>query len=242
MANNILEKLRLFGLTDYEARAYSALASIGIGNVTELSQICDVPRSNLYGVLESLNEKGFVEIQKGRPLLFKAVEPKKALAQTEQKIIEELKQAKKGILKEFDKINNTKKKNVEPALIWGIRGYSSVMQQLKEMIKRCRKELLINTPDIQLLEELMPELEEAKKRKIQIRIATEKNSNIKKFRKIGVIRVRNKIHGIDVVSDDSEILIAPVIPVVAAWVNNAEMALHVKDFLELVWRDSEIPG
>ena len=68
----------------------------------------------------------------------------------------------------------------------------------------------------------------------------EKKSKIGEIKKYALVRTREKIHGIDIVADSKEILIAPPIPVAGAWVNNEEMALHVKDFLQLVWKDAQV--
>jgi len=55
-----------------------------------------------------------------------------------------------------------------------------------------------------------------------------------------MLRIREKIHGTDIVVDDKEVLVAPSFPIAAAWIDNAEMAVHVKDFLNLVWKDSVV--
>ncbi len=234
---DIISALKKFGLTEYEAKAYSALVSIGAGTVTEISQICEVPRSNLYSVLESLNKKGFAEVQRGRPIIFKAISPEKALNQAEKEITDGLKKAKKELLKNLSL--KSRGKDIQPTLIWGIKGYNSVIKQFSGMIKRCKKELLINLPDVSLLQPVEKELEEAKKRKVKIKITTQPEG-VEKAKKYALVRTREKIHGIDIVSDESEVLIAPEIPVIAAWVNNPEIALHVKDFLELAWKESKI--
>jgi len=236
----LINGLKAFNLTDYEAKAYIALASLGTASVTEVSQICDVPRSNLYSVLESLNEKGFVDVQRGRPVLFKAVNPEKALDDAEKELIEKVKKAKDSVVK---KIKNFKGKETDivPALIWGIKGYSNVLAKIHEMVKKSRTEIMINVPDISIFDEKMyEELKKANERGVKVRMAVEKRGNIDKFRDICMVRVREKIHGTDIVVDDKEVLVAPSFPIAAAWIDNPEMAVHVKDFLNLVWKDSVV--
>lgn len=237
----ILENLKTFGLTDYEAKAYSALVSLGTSSVTEVSQLCDVPRSNLYAVLEKLNTMGFVEIQKGRPILFKARDPKKVLEEATELKVKEIEKAKAEVSEELQKITNTEKANVEPSLIWGIRGQEAVITKVAEIIKRSKGEIMINVPNVALLDgKLYEHLEQAKGRGVKIRIATEEKGDWKKFQKVGIVRTRDKIYGLDVLADQKEVLVAPSIAIVAAWVDNPEMALHVKDFLDLVWKDARV--
>jgi sugar-specific transcriptional regulator TrmB len=242
LSNNekIIENLKKFGLTDYEAKAYAALASLGISSVTEVSQLCDVPRSNLYAVLEKLSSIGFVEIQKGRPILFKARHPREVLEETEKQKVRELSDARKFLTKELEKTINKQKTNAEPTLVWGVRGHEAIMTKIGEMIKRAKSEFTLNIPNLEWLETNYILLEEAKKRGVKIRIITENKGEISRFQKIGIVRTRDKILGIDVLSDEREMLIGPSPPLVAAWLDNSEMALHVKDFLGLVWKDSKV--
>ncbi len=240
MDYDLLNSLKTFNLTDYEAKAYIALASLGTSSVTEVSQICDVPRSNLYSVLESLNEKGFVDVQKGRPVLFKAVSPEKALEDAERELTDRTKKAKENVVKKLKDFKG-KESDIVPALIWGVKGYSNVLTKIAEMVKKARTEVLINVPDVSIFDEkVYNELEKASKRGVKIKIATERKGDIDKFRKLCTIRIRERIHGTDLVMDDKEVLVAPSLPIAAAWIDNPEMAVHVKDFLSLVWKDSVV--
>ena len=237
----LLENLKTFGLTDYEAKAYAALVSLGTSSVTEVSQLCDVPRSNLYSVLEKLNAMGFVEIQRGRPILFKARDPKRVLDEVAELKVKEIERAKAEVSEELQKVIDKGKVNVEPSLIWGIRGHEAVITKVAEIIKRSKGEVMINVPNVALLDgKVYEHLEEAKGRGVKIKIATEEKGDWKKFQKVGIVRTRNKIYGLDILADEKEVLVAPSLPVVAAWVDNPEMALHVKDFLDLVWKDARV--
>lgn len=240
MDSELIENLQVFGLTEYEAKAYAALASIGTASVTEVSQLCDVPRSNLYALLEKLCRKGFVEMQKGRPVLFRAGEPRKIFNETEKNLIEKLKKAKNETLKKLAELKGVKEPEVTPALVWGVRGLNSVIAKINEIIKRSKNEVLINLPNISLLEPSYNELEKARKRGVKIKIVAERKGGLEKFKKVGMIRIREKTHGVDIVADDKEVLVAPSFPIVAAWVDNPEMALHVKDFLNLIWKDAQV--
>ncbi len=242
MDSNLIENLQTFDLSEYESKAYTALVSAGTtSTVTKLSQICDVPRSNLYSVLERLNNKGFVETQGGRPQLFKAVEPDKVLKEIEEKKKKELEKAKEKAMDKLESLKGEEDTETIPALVWGIKGYESVINKMKEMVNRAKKNILITTPDSDILnEEIYEELKEANERGVKIKISIEKNEEIEKLKEIALVRTREKIHGIDIVSDESEVLLAPKLPAVGAWLDNEQMALHVKNFLEVLWKDSKI--
>jgi sugar-specific transcriptional regulator TrmB len=74
-----LSFLRDFGLSSYEIKAYLALLSVGYSTPSELSRICEVPRSRIYDVLQSLAKKGFAWIKTGKSLIYVAVVPEVAL-------------------------------------------------------------------------------------------------------------------------------------------------------------------
>jgi sugar-specific transcriptional regulator TrmB len=134
-----------------------------------------------------------------------------------------------------------KDKGVVPALIWGIKGYSNVLAKIQEMVRKSKSEILLNVPDVSIFgEEMYLELEKASERGVKIKMTVEKKGNIEKFRKISMLRTRDKIHGTDIVMDEKEVLVAPSFPIAAAWIDNPEMAVHVKDFLSLVWKDSVV--
>ncbi|HDO20710.1 MAG TPA: TrmB family transcriptional regulator [Candidatus Bathyarchaeota archaeon] len=71
-------KFKSLGLTEYEAKAYLALLEKAELTAEEVSKLSEVPLPRVYGILEQLEEKGFVKVIGGRPRRFEAVEPKEA--------------------------------------------------------------------------------------------------------------------------------------------------------------------
>lgn len=65
--------LRDFGLSEYEARMYFVLLTLGEAKVTALTKRAYVPQSKGYEVLDRLIDKGFVEQINGeRPKKYRA--------------------------------------------------------------------------------------------------------------------------------------------------------------------------
>lgn len=77
---SVTGRLQKIGLTEYEAKAYVSLLSDHMSNASALARKSGVPRTKIYSVLESLQEKGWIKIYSGIPLLFRAVEPREAIA------------------------------------------------------------------------------------------------------------------------------------------------------------------
>lgn len=73
--------LREMGLSEYEAKAYAGLLRQGTSTAKEVSSCAEVPQSRVYDILDSLETKGFVKVQPGRPKKFGPVEPETAIDQ-----------------------------------------------------------------------------------------------------------------------------------------------------------------
>jgi len=59
--------LDLLGLTEYEATALTELLSLGRTTAPNLAEATGIPKARIYGVLDSLSDRGFIEIVPGRP-------------------------------------------------------------------------------------------------------------------------------------------------------------------------------
>jgi len=75
-AYGLLEKL---GLTEYEAKTLNTLFTLKEAEAPEISRTAQVPKTRVYDVLEKLMEKDLIIEIKGRPKLYRAIEPQKAI-------------------------------------------------------------------------------------------------------------------------------------------------------------------
>ncbi len=68
-----IQKLKSFGLTDYQARAYLALLDLGTAAGSQIPAASRVPRTRVYETMQQLHEKGLVQILPEKPLRYKPV-------------------------------------------------------------------------------------------------------------------------------------------------------------------------
>ncbi len=160
--------LDALGLTEYEAKAYISLVEKGASNAGDLSQLTEIPHSKIYEVLIRLEKRKLIEVQKGRPLFFKAKKPSAALNIMEAELIENLEQEllerKNGLddsynkrmleiseahstLEELDNFYE-KKASVEPSeeFVWTIKGKSNLCNQVKEIILSAQEQVKLMVP------------------------------------------------------------------------------------------------
>ena len=71
--NEAVDALRTLGLSNYEAQVFVALQRLGGGTAQEVSDLSEVPRSQVYGAADSLAERGLVEVIKSSPKTYRPV-------------------------------------------------------------------------------------------------------------------------------------------------------------------------
>ncbi|PIO01697.1 hypothetical protein COX86_00975 [Candidatus Micrarchaeota archaeon CG_4_10_14_0_2_um_filter_60_11] len=154
MATNpeIIESLQKMGLNKYEANAVYALNAFGEHTAGQLSETAKVPRPRIYDVVERLQGKGFVAIQQGRPVKYRALPIGEAIKtlkkQRQTELTKELEQIE-AIGKEL----NGKLKTVESAptgeeAVWTIKGKDAIYSKLGAMIASAKKHVVFNsTPE-----------------------------------------------------------------------------------------------
>lgn len=257
-----LSRLRkIFDLNLYEAKVWTALLSRGVSTAGELSNISDVPRSRTYDILESLEKKGFIMMKIGKPIKFVALKPEEVvervkknlvvMAQERSKRLEQLKGDE--VLEELTSLFTNGVKFVEPADLSGsLRGRQNMYNHLDMMIRSAEKNItLVTTADglNRKLEALMPALEKAKKRGVNVRIAAPINASnakiAKDFSKIADVRDSSglNIGGRFAIIDSEEVMFMllddkTVHPNydVAVWIATEYFSQAMEQMFELSWK------
>jgi len=71
--NEAVDAFEQLGLTSYEAKVFIALHRLGAGTARDVAEITDVPRSQVYSVAESLENRGLLEVQQSNPIRYRPV-------------------------------------------------------------------------------------------------------------------------------------------------------------------------
>ncbi|MEN4019840.1 MAG: helix-turn-helix domain-containing protein [Methanobacterium sp.] len=177
------------GLTDYESKAYLSLASLISASALEISETSGVPLSRTYDVLKNLHKKGFIDVTRGKPLIYTVVPPQDVFEKSRMKIKEELDEAESEVKNIYES-----QISKSPAPIWLIYGTDKIVKKEIEIIDRAKSTLHIAAgfmfPDE--VEKLNYALNKSLKKGIQARIIAAPHS-ITDGEKIDISKGLNKL-------------------------------------------------
>jgi len=154
----VMDSLRKLGLNQYEAKAYHALNSFGEHTAGQLSETAEVPRPRIYDVIERLQSKGFVAIQAGRPVKYRALPIAEAVKTLKR-------QKQDGLVNELDQIEKLGKElsgRLTPGegtasseeSVWTLKGRDAIYSKLGTMLAGAKNHIVLNSSQEGLLQKL----------------------------------------------------------------------------------------
>jgi sugar-specific transcriptional regulator TrmB len=249
-----LATLQKIGLTYYGAKAYAALIETGPSNAARISEEAEVPRSKIYEVLKRLEEEGWVKVQKGRPLVYKAIDPRRSIEERKAALYSDVDYATTELSRVFDRHFDK-----DAPKVWLIRGIDNILSRTIDMIGRAKYDIVllgaIYAPDE--IEQLKKQMSKARKKGISVRIITRPKILLKDGELDLIEAFKPVVPDIKilktpfikfVVIDGKEILImfsrvSDNIPdlgnVVAIWTPNSDVASLMQSNFNLMWEMAE---
>ena len=256
---DLLKKIKDFGLNSYEAKIWTALLSRGISSAGELSDISNVPRSRTYDVLESLEKKGFVMMKLGKPIKYMAISPTEVIDLIKKKIRQEsIRQEasmedlrKSDVLEELTQLHNTGIDTVEPTdLVGMIKDRDNIYDYLENMIKKAEKSIYIMTSAegmIRKMQHIEKTIRKVAEKGVAVKILVSHNKDTEKLERElkGIVEVKNftEVKARFVLIDDTRLLffitddknVHPNYDV-AVWIETSFFAESIKGFFEAAWK------
>jgi len=255
---DLLKKIKDFGLNSYEAKIWTALLSRGISSAGELSDISNVPRSRTYDVLESLEKKGFVMMKLGKPIKYMAIPPTEVIDVIKKKIredsvrqessMDELR--KSDVLEQLTQLHTNGIDMIEPTELVGIiKNRDNVYDYMENMIKKAEKSVYIMTSFDGMsrkIDQFEKTLKKVSDKGVSIKIIVNSKDSDKQYKELkGVAEIKNcaEVKSRFILVDDSKLLFfitndKDVHPTydVAIWVETSFFAESIKGFFEMTWK------
>jgi len=230
----------IFGLNNYELKAYEALIKTGTSTATHICKVTDIPQGKIYTVLESLIKKGLVDLIPKEPKEFIPNNPDLLSAHILKKG-KEIEEAKNSI-EQLKSLYQTEKV-VDESKIIVRQGKKSFYALLKHLIEPKKYRYAIKWTsefDKKTAIKQKDEISEGVDVKVLTRFDDETKSNVKKWLKIqpNIRKIRNEGVVMSII-DDEQVMIT-ILKCNATLIirDQAFCRIMKKMFLE-TYRDSE---
>lgn len=138
-----VESLERLGLSNYAARVFVALQRLGVGTAKEIHDVAGVPRSQVYGAAEELEDLGLVELQQSTPKRYRPVSLDAARRSLAENIERETNRA-------FDYLEAAREQRAAGETrddVWTVRGHEPVNNRAVELVERATERVVYAAPD-----------------------------------------------------------------------------------------------
>ncbi|MFC5970946.1 TrmB family transcriptional regulator [Halomarina salina] len=188
--SDALDALERLGLTSYEGKVLVGLQKLGTATASEIARVTDVPRSQVYGTADSLEERGLLEVQNASPTRFRAVDLDEAMARLSERFERERRRATE-YLREVQGSLASDTDEHRPD-IWVTRGTENVTHRVEDLLGDAEERVLLAASDPALLPpSLVATLESLVERGVSVVGMSENPAVLERFSDIeGVQSVR----------------------------------------------------
>ncbi len=225
----VASTLSMFGLSEYESRAFVALVALGSSSASFVAEIAQMPRTYAYKILKSLEGKGFARSLPGRPKSFAPVDP----SELSKRFVKEVEDS-------FAKVSSLKDMLSErgvPQLVYTIMGKERVLDKIGEMLDKSEHTFVMSSPSLSVIRrKLGKKFGNAVSRNVNITIIT--SPFVKAPREVLVIR-RKALIATDVISDGKKALLAAPDLSACGYTDNEALSKHLEDFLRIMGENAE---
>lgn len=137
--SDAIDALEHLGLTGYEAQVFVALQKLGVGSASDIDRIADVPRSQVYGAAEKLEERGLVELQQSNPIQYRPVDLEEARERLRSRYEDREEEA-------FDYLEDVNSRRRDPDErqedVWTVHGRDSVVARAIRLISDAEESVI----------------------------------------------------------------------------------------------------
>lgn len=162
----LVDHLMELGLSEYESHTLVALMRLGTGTASDVADFDHVPRTRVYDAVETLHDRGLVDIQHTTPRKFTVI--------STESIIRKLETERENTLAEVAELSEQLTPAAPPSEqmgVWTVTGHSTVAQRVIEFIEEADDEIVYMTVDELLTDEHLDHLREAEDRGVDIYLA-----------------------------------------------------------------------
>ena len=176
---DVIDALTRLGLKTYEARVFVALQKLGTGTASDVAELTDVPRSQVYGAAEGLEESGLLDVQQTRPTVYRPISP----AEAETRLLEQLESVGREAFAYLENVRETVgEDNEQSEALWTVRGREYVCDRAIELVGEADDRIVYGAPAPELLEDdLLAALIAAAESGLAVTVASENRAVLERI-------------------------------------------------------------
>jgi sugar-specific transcriptional regulator TrmB len=165
--------LRELGLSGNATSAFCALVRLPQASAGDLVGKTGIPDSKIYYALGELVEKGLVEVQPGKPKIYRVVPASEVELRLSRMIQADYERRKAATVRVASLLEPLRVGTVAPVaeIAYIVKGFANVVTRAKALIASARKDIVLLTSDEPLFRQLEDELLRIVRRRIRLRIA-----------------------------------------------------------------------
>lgn len=140
-ASPSVEALTRLGLTEYAAKAYVALVSLGEADAESVAARSGVPRTKVYDALDELGSRGWARDEGGRPRKWRPESPQACVARERAQLDALLTASLTDLEAQFER------RAVRiVGSVWVLEGDDAIDAKRREMLARAARQVLVAFP------------------------------------------------------------------------------------------------
>ena len=240
--NQLVETLKDLGLTENEAEIYFTTLSLGPSTIMKIARASEIKRTTIYSVIDSLKQKGLVNIQiEGFKKKFVAEDPRKL-----EEILETRRNRFRSLLPEFDALYNLKGGESFIKYYEGLPAIKGVYESLIRDIKPHEDYLVMSNQDYWLKHDeefFMDFLYRRAKLPINIRMMFQESDLAHKWKsqeknfnsRVKILPIGTKLNTNLVVTPQRVFIHQLIHPVIGIVIENKSVIQMHKEMYEVIW-------
>src|SRR5213596_2780609 len=170
--DRIAGTLRELGVSGPAADAFCALVRTADATASELVLKTGIPDSKIYYALDELAEKGLVEVQDGKPKVYRVVAPKEVEIRLARIVEEDYERRRASTARLRSILEPLGVATASPAtdIAYIVKGLPNVVSRARGLISSARKEIVLLASDESLFRKLEGDLVKATKRRVRLKL------------------------------------------------------------------------
>jgi sugar-specific transcriptional regulator TrmB len=211
---------------------------------SEVSEHGSVPYSKVYETLNSLERKGWIEVEQGRPSRYFPKAPSESLETAKLRLEDKVNSWKRVVVGELQPMYEQRELMEKPD-IWILRGEFSVMAKLREMLDVVKSELLIAVPPFAkgFVEASVSVLSQVRDNGVDVKVMVAGKWTKKQLKQLGDARIRDNLFGGGVIVDGKEALLflgeadtkRSYSGLLVIWSNHIGLVKFAREYFQLLW-------